>query len=93
MILPVKYSELDIARRRLIRQEYIRLQDNTCWFCFAKLDKDPPKEIADKPIDHSLFPETFFKYPIHLHHDHKTDMTIGAVHSHCNAVLWQYYGE
>lgn len=32
-------------------------------------------------------------YPVHLHHDHKTGLTIGAVHAKCNAVLWQYYGE
>ncbi|AGI61771.1 hypothetical protein VCO139_0016 [Vibrio phage VCO139] len=40
-----------------------------------------------------LFPKNMFQYPIHLHHDHNTGMTIGAVHARCNAVLWEYYGE
>jgi len=44
-------------------------------------------------IKKSLFPRGFFGYPIHLHHSHDTGMTIGAVHAHCNAVLWQYEGE
>ena len=40
-----------------------------------------------------LFPESFFKYPVHLHHSHDTGKTIGAVHAYCNAVLWEYYGQ
>jgi len=30
---------------------------------------------------------------MHLHHNHETDMTEGAVHAYCNAVLWQYEGK
>jgi hypothetical protein len=41
----------------------------------------------------SLFPKNFLKWPVHLHHSHDTGMTIGAVHSYCNAVLWQYHNE
>ena len=32
-------------------------------------------------------------HPIHLHHDHDTDLTIGAVHAYCNAILWEYHNE
>ena len=31
-------------------------------------------------------------HPIHLQHNHSTDMTEGAVHAYCNCVLWQYEG-
>jgi hypothetical protein len=39
-----------------------------------------------------LFPPNFLKYPVHLQHNHDTDMTEGAVHARCNAVMWQYHG-
>jgi hypothetical protein len=57
--------------------------------------KEPTKEMQQKSINFSLFPGGigFLKYPIHLHHDHNTGMTIGAVHARCNAILWQYHGE
>jgi hypothetical protein len=45
------------------------------------------------PIDRELFPPGFFNYPVHLHHSHNSGLTIGAVHSYCNAVLWHYHGE
>ena len=54
---------------------------------------DPADQVKAKPVDLSLFPQAFFKYPVHLHHDHETGLTLGAVHSYCNAVLWQYLGE
>lgn len=53
----------------------------------------PPEKITSKPINWKLFPKEFLKNPIHLHHSHDTDMTLGAVHAYCNAVLWQYHGE
>jgi hypothetical protein len=49
--------------------------------------------VMSKKINVDLFPPNFFKWPVHLHHDHRTGMTIGAVHCRCNAVLWQYHGE
>ena len=39
-----------------------------------------------------LFPAFFLSHPIHLQHNHETNMTEGAVHARCNAVLWQYEG-
>jgi hypothetical protein len=55
------------------------------------LDGHPSKEVRGKIINTSLFPRGFFKNPIHLQHCHKTGMTEGAVHSLCNAVMWQYH--
>jgi hypothetical protein len=49
--------------------------------------------VNKNPINQILFPKSFFKYPVHLHHCHKTGLTLGAVHHYCNAYLWQYLGE
>jgi hypothetical protein len=48
--------------------------------------------VTSKPINWKLFPENFLMYPVHLQHDHNTNLTEGAVHAYCNAVLWQYEG-
>jgi hypothetical protein len=53
----------------------------------------PNIDVLTMPINEKIFPPNFFKYPVHLHHDHNTGMTIGAVHAYCNAVLFQYHGE
>lgn len=93
MKLPVNYNDLDWRKKKRVREEYVRLQDGKCCHCGGDLNLDPPQEIMDLKINMLLFPPDFFKYPIHLHHCHNTGMTIGAVHSRCNAVLWQYHGE
>lgn len=43
-------------------------------------------------IDERLFPKGFFDHPVHLHHNHDTGLTIGAIHCYCNAISWQYHG-
>lgn len=95
MDLPVKYSSLDWKKgeKAIVRNKYIELQKNLCHYCNLPLTGNPPKHITDKPINWKLFPANFLKYPIHLQHCHKTDMTEGAVHAYCNAVLWQYEGK
>lgn len=93
MKLPTYYSQLTIEDKRTVRLLYIEEQEHRCWYCNSNIEKDPPKRILDKPITLRLFPEGFLKNPIHLHHDHDTDLTIGAVHAYCNAVLWEYYGQ
>ena len=93
MELPVKYSELHWSERKKVREQYIKLQDRKCWFCNASLDSPPPEGIIKNPIDKSLYPVDFFTHPVHLHHNHETDLTKGAVHAYCNAVLWEYEGE
>lgn len=93
MKLPVNYNEIKPAERRLVREEYVRIQEGNCCFCGAPLDGKPPKEVTSKQINRKLFPTGFFRWPVHLHHDHDTGLTIGAVHNYCNAMLWQYFGE
>lgn len=92
-VLPVVYRELTPQERRFVREQYVREQDNKCLHCGAPLTEAPAKSIAAKKVNARLFPENFFKWPVHLHHCHKTGLTLGAVHCHCNAVLWQYHGE
>lgn len=91
--LPVRYDDLSISERRAIREEYTKIQGGSCYYCGAPLSGKAAKKVRTKPINRSLFPPKFFTYPIHLHHSHETRMTIGAVHSYCNAVLWQYENE
>lgn len=89
---PVDYTKLDWRERRRVREQYIKDQDGLCAHCGKSLNEQPPKEILSKPINWSLFPPNFLRYRVHLQHNHKTGMTEGAVHSYCNAVLWQYHG-
>lgn len=93
MKLPVNYDDLTPSQRRLVREEYIKIQDGKCSHCGKHLSQKASDEVMKRKINKSLFPPNFFKHPVHLHHDHDTGMTIGAIHCHCNAVLWQYYGE
>ncbi len=93
MKLPANYDGLNYTEKRLVREEYIKRQDGNCHYCGNPLFGNPATRVANIDVDRSLFPVNFFKYPIHLHHNHDTGMTIGAVHHYCNAVLWQYYGE
>lgn len=93
MILPVNYDNISQAERRLVREEYTRIQGGDCAHCDQPLTGNASDEVMSKHINASLFPPNFFKWPVHLHHSHDTGLTIGAIHSHCNAVLWQYHGE
>ena len=93
MKLPVNYDTINRSTRRAVREEYIKQQGGNCYHCGCSLKEPAPDRIRNKPVRHELFPEGFFKYPVHLHHSHDTGLTIGAVHNYCNAVLWQYHGE
>lgn len=93
MELPVNYEEMHWSKRKLVREEYVRVQKGLCQHCGEPLSGEPSKEVRSKPVNERLFPTGFFKWPVHLHHSHKDGMTIGAVHCHCNAVLWEYNGE
>lgn len=93
MKLPVNYNETHYTERRLVREEYVRLQEGRCCHCGELLNGNPSVEITSKKVTKGLFPPNFFKWPVHLHHSHDTGMTIGAVHNYCNAVLWEYHGE
>ena len=91
--LPVYYSKLSIVEKKQIRELYTQKQQGKCYFCHKDLNKLPSRKMLGMPINKKLFPKNFFDYPIHLHHNHSTDLTIGAVHNLCNAVLFQYCGE
>ncbi len=91
MLLPTKYSKLG-RNKSIVRDQYIKIQQGLCYYCQGSLKAEPPKHITDKPINWSLFPKGFLNYPIHLQHNHETDMTEGAVHAYCNAVMWEYEG-
>ena len=93
MNLPTRYDDLSPSERRQVRDEYVRQQNGKCWMCQQPLDGPPRKDVLDRPYTDWMFPPNFLKWPVHLHHDHETGMTEGAVHAKCNAVLWEYYGE
>lgn len=88
--LSVDYTKLTPQERRTVREQYVFDQNGRCYYCKGDLELVPPKEVRDKKIDWRLFPKGFLKWPVHLQHDHETGMTEGAVHSYCNAVMWQY---
>lgn len=91
--LPVVYHDLDWLERRNVREEYVRLQGGICAHCGEALTGVPALRVSAKKINAALFPRSFFSHPVHLHHSHRTGLTIGAVHNYCNAVLWQYHRE
>ena len=91
--LPIYYNGSSPFERRIAREQYTEEQGGMCYHCKCSLSEDPPQDIKDLGIDWNQFPPGFTRYPIHLHHDHESGLTIGSVHALCNAVLWQYYGE
>ena len=92
-IEPQPYGLLSQYERRTLRQAYVTEQGGLCCHCKAPLSGQPLANVLALKINWNLFPPGFLNYPIHLHHDHKTDLTIGAIHAYCNAVSWQYLGE
>lgn len=91
MHLPADYRHLSQKGRRQVREEYVRIQNGLCCFCKYPLDGEPDSSIRQKPVRWERFPRYFLDNPIHLHHDHKTGLTIGAIHAYCNAVSFDYY--
>lgn len=93
MELPIIYDDCHWTVRKNARLQYINEQDGLCCHCKTNLYDSPSEEVEKLSINTSLFPRGMFDHPIHLHHDRKTGLTIGAVHAKCNATLWQYHGE
>ena len=91
--LPINYEGSHWTLRKQAREEYINLQKGLCYYCKSPLNRKPPLKIRKMKLQRGAFPRGFWKYPVHLHHSHETGLTIGTVHAHCNAVLWQYHGE
>lgn len=92
-VTPVRYDALSQPERRAVRESYVQAQGGACHHCKAPLDGPPTAEMTAKRITPRLYPATFFRFPVHLHHSRKTGLTIGAVHNRCNAILWEYHGE
>lgn len=90
--LPIEYSKAPPHVRKAVRSQYVQEQGGLCYWCNQPLNKEPPISIRSKHIDWRLFPPNFLRHPVHLQHDHSTDLTEGAVHALCNAVMWQYHG-
>lgn len=91
--LPVNYDNLRPSQKRVVREEYVKVQDGKCYHCGAPIEGRPSKEVLQKKVTAKFYPPSFFNNPVHLHHNHDTGMTIGAVHCYCNAVLWEHHGE
>ena len=93
--LPALYDELTQEERREVREEYARRQKGICPFCLQPLLADPPPCIMRLELDRKMFGANleFLKWPEHLHHNHRTGLTIGTYHARCNAVLAQYHNE
>lgn len=89
MEVPVLYNRLSLQEKRDVRNHYVHLQGDKCFFCKSSLAEPPPQEVTRKKIDWNLFPPNFLKYPVHLQHCHNTGWTEGAVHAYCNAVSWE----
>jgi len=89
--LPAMYHSLSSTRKKAVREEYVRIQKGKCSFCKKPLTGKPARKIRKLKINESIFPPHFLRWPVHLHHDHNTGLTLGAVHCYCNAVLFQYY--
>jgi hypothetical protein len=94
LTIPAYYDNLTWYERRLVREEYIVLQKGLCWACAQTLLHDVPDEVKERfPLDPRRWGPEFLKHPVHLHHDHRSGLTVGATHAYCNAILAQYYGE
>lgn len=90
MKLPRFYPSMTTDERREARSEYSRLQGGDCWYCGHSLSEDSPLESCAVNVRWHRFPKNFLTWPVHLHHDHDTGLTIGAVHAYCNAVSFDY---
>lgn len=91
--LPVNYDHLTRSERATVREEYARRQNGICPHCWQPLLGDPPPAITRLKLDPKRWGPKFLQWPQHLHHDHKTGLTIGTYHARCNAVLAQYHNE
>jgi ribosomal protein L34E len=92
-MLPINYTKATPQERRAARLQYAKDQGGKCAHCGSDLEGPPVGRAAKDKINKALFPKSMFDWPVHLHHCHKTGMTIGAIHARCNAWLWQYRGE
>ena len=93
MELPINYDKAPWKVRKAAREQYVTDQEQLCCHCGNPLNGEPTRKVLNQKINLRFFPKGFLKNPVHLHHNHRTGLTIGAVHAYCNAVLWQFHGE
>lgn len=94
LTIPAYYDNLTWYERRLVREEYIILQSGACYYCKETLLHDTSDELKARfPLDPRRWGPEFLKHPVHLHHCHRSGLTLGATHAYCNAILAQYHGE
>ena len=96
-VTPIEYAHATTSLRRAKRLEYTEAQHGKCWICGAPLvDAPDPSFTANNPVRSDqlerLFPPGFLHNPVHLHHDQRTGLTLGAVHALCNAAEWIHRG-
>lgn len=82
------YKSMTPLERREMREQYISEQNGLCCYCQEPLSGKSKHE--GKEVRWYRFPPNFLRWPVHLHHDHVTGLTIGAVHAYCNAVSFDY---
>jgi hypothetical protein len=93
VVIPAMYDQLTSDQRARVRDEYARRQGGRCHYCDQPLYGPPSDEVQRYPVTEHIYPRGFFTWPQHLHHSHRTGLTIGTVHARCNAVLFEKHGE
>ena len=48
MLLPVLYNDLSVREKRLVREEYVKLQEGNCYYCGDTLSEKPSSKITNK---------------------------------------------
>lgn len=86
------YSLMSPKQRRWLRVKMVEEQGHKCWYCGNFVYMPPPEHIANYKYNMKRFPPNMLKHPVHLHHDHKTDECLGAVHAKCNMYMWEVDG-
>lgn len=84
--LPTKYSSLSGQRRAAVKEAYICLQRERCWLCGDSLYALPTFIVDNPNVVQLCYNQLAEQFPLQLHHDHDTDMTLGVTHAECNAI-------
>ena len=48
MILPVLYNDLSVHEKRLVREEYVKLQEGNCYYCGDTLSENLVNKLQTK---------------------------------------------
>lgn len=94
--LPHRYSDLNTSQRRKLREQYVEHFRGRCLYCDEPLNDKPHEYVRAKATSIAWWnlpggKKGFLSNPIHLHHDHDTDLTLAAIHALCNAHSSHFY--